>query len=141
MGFREGANATRAAAIVTRDVDHCLEDRAESDEKRSTYRLYAVPRAIVVQDTEDGAFRLLQHLCLRAHGGSEVLLAATARIASDAVLLIILVYPDRGHCRLGSRRYPSQWAERIERQGRRAQPGLGLRDSTAAGTNTRFEEI
>lgn len=56
-------------------------------------------RAIIVQNTKNGAFVRLEALGLHARGGNEVLLAAAAYIGADnAVLLIFLVHPDRGHC-------------------------------------------
>lgn len=50
-----------------------------------------------MQDTKNGTFVRLEGLRLRAHG-DEVLLAAAAYIGANAVLLILLVHPNRGHC-------------------------------------------
>lgn len=104
--------------MFTMPIAVSLERKRKRREARgSTYRLRPVPRAVVVQSPQDGAFRLMQHLGLRVHGGgsggggSEVLLATAAQIGGDAVLLIILVYPERGHYRRGLRRYPSRAEE------------------------------
>ena len=88
---------------MVRDVYRDFEEsKARETRNGFTYRLRSVPRAIVVQDSEDGAFRLVQYLCLCAHGsggGGEVLLPASAQIAGNAILLILLVYPDCSHYR------------------------------------------
>lgn len=63
-----------------------------------TYELRPVSRTIIVQDTKDGAFVRLEGLRLRVRGDNKVLLAAAAYIGADAILLILLVHPDRGHC-------------------------------------------
>lgn len=100
-----------------------------------------------MQDTENSAFRLVQHLSLRAHdgggsgSGGEVLLAAATQIGGDAILLIILVYPEGGHYRRGLRRYPSR-TEETESIQRRCVAGAATREggNFAAGTKHWVEE-
>jgi len=136
--FRQKVRMSTCRGNVARDVDRCVEEgkaRPMRMGNGATYRLRPVPQAIVVQDTEDGAFRLVQHLGLRVHGGGgggEVLLAATAQLGGDAIFLILLVYPDRGHYRRGSRWYPSRTKE-IEPTTSCTRP----RNSSVAGTKHR----
>lgn len=97
---------------VNQEDISCYRRSRENHKARTkyTYELRPVSRAIIVQDTKDGAFVRLEGLRLRVRGSNEVLLAAAAYIGTDAILLILLVHPDCGHC---SRRVLPCPSERI----------------------------